>query len=464
MRATSSRADASPREAEPPRHSAAVLMCGIVGVVSSEPIQERRWLVAGRDALRHRGPDDAGEWWSADARAWLGHRRLAIIDLSPAGAQPMLDRGGDLALTFNGEIYNYRELRSELAAARAHVPHLERHRGDCSHAYRAVGRRLSSRLERHVRVRARTTRQRRRSSCLARDRAGEKPLFYRHRRRTLIRFASELKAFLADRVVAAPRWTPRRSTAILAYRLCRRPTCASSTASASCRRRTRSPSTSQRRSARGRALLAVAEPRPERGCATSTSSLDELERLLERLGAAPADRRRAGRHLLERRRRLEPGDRDGGARGEPSDQDLQQSRFPGHGDLRRSAARTARRAALRHRSRRARRRGRRPSTLLPLLARQFDEPIADSSMVPTYLLEPLIRVAATVALGGDGGDELFGGYPHYDRLLRMQRATARVPRTLRSAVGAASTLLPTAFRAAAGLALSDPISHTTCRR
>ncbi len=69
-------------------------MCGIVGVVSRMSVQASDWLIAGRDAMAHRGPDDAGVWWSEDGRVGLGHRRLAIIDLSPAGHQPMQDVAG----------------------------------------------------------------------------------------------------------------------------------------------------------------------------------------------------------------------------------------------------------------------------------------------------------------------------------------------------------------------------------
>jgi asparagine synthase (glutamine-hydrolysing) len=90
-----------------------------------------------------------------------------------------------------------------------------------------------------------------------------------------------------------------------------------------------------------------------------------------------------------------------------------------------------------------------PSTvdLLPELARQFDEPIVDSSMIPTYLVCRLVRQHFKVALGGDGGDELFGGYDHYTRLLRMQRMIGWVPTPLRAAVaGLARTLLPVGLR------------------
>ncbi|MSR12947.1 MAG: asparagine synthetase B, partial [Gammaproteobacteria bacterium] len=91
-------------------------MCGIVGVIGQAPITDRHILTAGRDALHHRGPDDAGEWWSADRRVGFGHRRLAIIDLSPAGHQPMQDANGELCIVFNGEIYNFADLRQELVA------------------------------------------------------------------------------------------------------------------------------------------------------------------------------------------------------------------------------------------------------------------------------------------------------------------------------------------------------------
>jgi asparagine synthase (glutamine-hydrolysing) len=85
--------------------------------------------------------------------------------------------------------------------------------------------------------------------------------------------------------------------------------------------------------------------------------------------------------------------------------------------------------------------------LLPLLARQFDEPIADSSMIPTYLVSRLTREHCTVALGGDGGDELFGGYIHYSQLLKLNRMFGGIPRALRLPIAqAAGMLLPIGFR------------------
>src|SRR3982751_5191306 len=95
-------------------------MCGIVGIASTNAVRDGAWLAAGRDAMSHRGPDDAGEWWSDDGRVGLAHRRLAVIDLSSAGHQPMLDASGSLGLVFNGEIYNFAELREDLLA-KGHV-------------------------------------------------------------------------------------------------------------------------------------------------------------------------------------------------------------------------------------------------------------------------------------------------------------------------------------------------------
>src|SRR4030095_14219355 len=98
-------------------HAYSALVCGINAIYAyraSAPNVAEEELVATRECMRARGPDAAGIWLSDDHRVGLGHRRLAIIDLSPAGAQPM-HRGAN-AIVFNGEIYNYRELRARLEA------------------------------------------------------------------------------------------------------------------------------------------------------------------------------------------------------------------------------------------------------------------------------------------------------------------------------------------------------------
>jgi asparagine synthase (glutamine-hydrolysing) len=84
--------------------------------------------------------------------------------------------------------------------------------------------------------------------------------------------------------------------------------------------------------------------------------------------------------------------------------------------------------------------------LLPILARQYDEPMVDSSMIPTYLVSQLVRQHCTVALGGDGGDELFGGYAYYNRLLWTQQKFGWIPRTLRKPLAIGGSMLPTGFK------------------
>ena len=92
-------------------------MCGVAGIFSyrfDAPPVNRQELRTLRDSMALRGPDGAGEWYSPDGRVGLAHRRLSFLDLSENGSQPMLDREGTLAVSFNGEIYNYREIRVRL--------------------------------------------------------------------------------------------------------------------------------------------------------------------------------------------------------------------------------------------------------------------------------------------------------------------------------------------------------------
>ena len=99
-------------------------MCGIAGIYAYHYAAngvDRAELRRIRDHMQVRGPDGFGEWYSPDERVGFGHRRLTIIDLSERGAQPMASADGKLVVTFNGEIYNYRQLRSSLVGARLQV-------------------------------------------------------------------------------------------------------------------------------------------------------------------------------------------------------------------------------------------------------------------------------------------------------------------------------------------------------
>ena len=94
-------------------------MCGLNGIFayhSAAGFPSETELLATREAMRRRGPDGAGLWWSEDRRCGLGHRRLSILDLSERASQPMISDDGRLVVVFNGEIYNYPTLRKELEA------------------------------------------------------------------------------------------------------------------------------------------------------------------------------------------------------------------------------------------------------------------------------------------------------------------------------------------------------------
>ena len=131
-------------------------MCGIAGIIGRLDEPNRAALKRMSDAMVHRGPDASGTWVSApDARGWgalLAHRRLAILDLSPAGAQPMVDPVTGHVIVFNGEIYNYRDLRRRLVAEGQTVPVHRRHRRHAARAWPARAGR-GELAARHVRLR-----------------------------------------------------------------------------------------------------------------------------------------------------------------------------------------------------------------------------------------------------------------------------------------------------------------------
>jgi len=173
-------------------------MCGISGALvlngAGEPLSES--LLAALNApLGHRGPDGSGVWLAPDRRVGFAHRRLAIVDLSPAGAQPMSDAAGEIWVTYNGEIYNHAALRRELEA-RGH--RFRSHHCDTEviiHAYREWGIDCLARFRGMFAFGLWDARQKR--LWLVRDRIGVKPLYYAVHRGRLV-FASEIKAILAN--------------------------------------------------------------------------------------------------------------------------------------------------------------------------------------------------------------------------------------------------------------------------
>lgn len=170
-------------------------MCGIVGQISLEGAIEVERFLAMRDALNHRGPDAADHRLLDDGKVALGHRRLSIIDLSEAGRQPMTNEDGSLWLTFNGEIYNYRQLRDQLLA-KEHRFHSSTDSEVLLHGYEEWGiKGLLARLKGMFAFAIWDDKKK--LLVAARDRLGIKPFYYRHDSAGLT-FASELKGIMTQ--------------------------------------------------------------------------------------------------------------------------------------------------------------------------------------------------------------------------------------------------------------------------
>jgi asparagine synthase (glutamine-hydrolysing) len=183
-----------------PRRAELRLMCGIAGIFNfgSLPTDDRAIACRMRDAMTHRGPDGAGIYQSADKRVVLAHRRLSIVDLSPAGHQPMSNEDETIWVTFNGEIYNHVEQRARLRG----TGHTFKSRTDTEvivHEYEQSGHGCVSRLDGMFAFALWDAR--RRELLIARDRLGKKPVYYTIAGGQLV-FASEIKALLQHPAVA----------------------------------------------------------------------------------------------------------------------------------------------------------------------------------------------------------------------------------------------------------------------
>lgn len=412
-------------------------MCGIAGIVALSGAVDAGLLARMRDTMTHRGPDGCGLRISGDGSAGLAHRRLAIIDLSPGGHQPMTDDTGDVSITFNGEIYNYRDLRDELRGL--------------GHAFRSASDTevlLAAYREWDVECLTHLTGQfafglydeRRRRLLLARDRAGEKPLFYSRQGNRVV-FASELKALMAD--PAFPRRIDHASLEhFLAYGYV--------PGDASILR-------DVRKLPQGHAAVweldgdrwrvwpywRLPDAAPDNG-ATADALSEELEALLARsvqrqlVADVPVGILLSGGIDSSLVTAL-------AARVSPVPVRTFTVTFPGH--KAHDEAPHARAVASHFGTTHTELVGEPQSVdALATLARQFDEPLGDSAIVPTYLVSRMIRTEATVALGGDGGDELFGGYWFYSWLLRQERWRGSVPAPVRGAVASLAERLPIGMR------------------
>ena len=344
--------------------------------------------------LAHRGPDSEGTF--VDGGAGLAARRLAIIDLD-SGDQPISNEDGTATVVQNGEIYNYRELTRELERA----GHRFATRSDTEvlvHAYEEWGLGFAERLRGMFAVAIWDATRRR--LVLARDRFGIKPLYYRRRRRLA-------RVRLGARRAAPRRGRPRRARGVprlqldpgAALDLPRDPQAAGRAHPHVGRRPRRAASATRgpARCPRGTTPTRPSSSRSAgRGCATRFARTSSPTCRSACCSRAASTRARSPRSRPRR--------------------------APSRCARSRSASRRRRSTSCRARARSRTRYGTRhrelvlrpdAALLLPALAEAFDEPFADSSALPTYLVSKLAAEDVKVALSGEGGDELFGGYYTY---------------------------------------------------
>lgn len=396
----------------------------------------------------HRGPDDCGLWASADGAVALAHRRLSIIDLSPLGRNPM-ERDGRLWITFNGEIYNYRELREELALA----GHRFKSQTDTEVILAAYDEWGTECVHRFAGMFAFALwDEPRKRLWLVRDRLGKKPLYYASRDGALS-FASELKALLAD--PSFPRDIDRTALGLyLRYGYVPAPLSIYAAA------RKLPPGHDAIFENGHLEIRRYWDPLAFVGCHTDISA-KEAEASLEGLLATAVRQRQiadvplgaflsggidsslvvammqeqTSRPVMTFTIRFE-------------NQEFNEADFAG--------------AVARHLGTEHHEETCSEQQMLGVIDRipsMYDEPFADSSAIPTFLVSRIARNIVTVALSGDGGDELFFGYPRYvhhaDRAWMLD-----LPRSVRRTAALAAARLPTRrLRRAADVLRDDEVDQ-----
>ena len=417
-------------------------MCGIAGFLELKrrfgPDELRAITSRMADSLSHRGPDDQGVWIDPEAGMALGHTRLAIIDLSPAGAQPMVSRCGRFVLSYNGEVYNAPELRAELEeAGRAFRGHSDTEvmvEGFAMWGVRPTIERLIGMFAFAAWDRSNRT------LTLARDRLGIKPLYWGHVGGSLV-FASELKALRR-----VPGWQGEINrdalAAFLRYGYVPTPKCIYRGINKL------APGTLLECGEDGKikhtAYWSLSEV-AARGQATLLDIADDAaQELLESLLTDAVRRRMVAdvplgmflsggidsstvAALMQANSGQPIRSFSIGFREEAYDEASHAREVAAHLGTEHTELYVTPAEA---------------QAVIPRLPQIYDEPFADSSQIPTFLISEMTRRHVTVALSGDGGDEVFAGYNRYGQALALARTARLLPRTVRAALGGAITAIP----------------------
>mgnify|MGYP000030868412 CR=1 FL=1 len=424
-------------------------MCGLAGFWHPDSSSTEAALrdAAGRmaDALVHRGPDDRGTWADEQTGIALGFRRLAILDLSPTGHQPMLSRDDRYVVVFNGEIYNYQDLRAELEGLGARFRGTSDTEvmlagivqwGIAATIAKLWGMFAIALWDRHDRT-----------LWIARDRLGKKPLYYGWAGGTFL-FGSELKALRAH--PACPtRVSPQALASFLRFAYVPSPHCIYEglhklLPGSYAMIRDGQATVTRYWDPRAVATEGAAHP----SLLDDAAAIDELDALLR-----DATRRRMiadvplGAFLsggIDSSAVVSLMQAESGRAVRTFTIGFEEGGYDEAQDAKAVAAHlgtTHTELYVTPGEARA---------VVPRLAGIYDEPFADSSQIPTFLVAEMARREVTVALSGDGGDEGFGGYNRYLWAPAIERRTAVIPAWARRGLGASLLALPPSVWDAAG--------------
>lgn len=397
-------------------------MCGIAGYFCSQEKISKEHLLQMSDSLRHRGPDDSGFWISPDNHVGIAHRRLSIIDLSVAGRQPMQNEDGLIQLVFNGEIYNYQEIKRTLERA-GHQFMSNTDSETVIHAYEEWGDKCLNRFNGMFAFALYDYREKHRPVLfMARDRVGKKPLYY-YKKEHSFYFASELKAIMsavnndmdvdyeALNFYLALGYVP--GDMCIAKGVNKLPPAHALVLD------------TKKNTIKKWQYWELPLPDANNEGHNEDDLLDELEYLLEDsvrmrlISDVPLGVFLSGgvdSSLIVAM----------AARCSNTPVKTFTISFPGAGDYDESGY--AKIVADYFQTDHTVLNGvNHMEDTIDQLAPFIDEPIGDSSILPTHLVSKLTRQHVTVALGGDGGDELFGGYGHYSQALLDKKRFQHIP-------------------------------------
>jgi asparagine synthase (glutamine-hydrolysing) len=387
------------------------------------------------DRLVHRGPDDSGVWVDAEPGIALGFRRLAIVDLSPAGHQPMVSPDGRYVIVFNGEVYNFKELRKDLESR----GHDFRSHSDTEVILQAVSEwGLEAAVKKFVGMFAFALWDRHeRTLHLVRDRIGVKPLYYGWQGKTFL-FGSELKALRAHQGFGAE----VNRSALLSYLrfgyisqplsvyegIWKMPPGHILKVKAGARPSVEMLETVPYWSAQEVYEAGVAEPFRN----LEREAIEELDRLLREsvrlrmIADVPLGAFLSGGidsstvvALMQAQSNRPVKTFTIGFHEQEFDEAAHAKAVAGHLGTEHTELYVTSKEAM---------------DVIPKLPALYDEPFADSSQIPTYLVSALTRRHVTVSLSGDGGDELFGGYTRYAATRRFWKSVRCLPHFSRAAL------------------------------